>query len=249
MKKCVILDDEENCRIALRELIRRLCPDMEIILESDDALLVHRLISEGRIAPDLVFLDIQMPGCDGFEFLGKFSEIPFQLIFTTAYDRHAIRAIRFAALDYLLKPIDAEELATALERFRNSAKLPGNPLAANLKSRISEGNLLGRLAIASQVEINFIETQSIIYFESSSNYTTVHLEGGQKIISSKNIGYYEELLEGTFFCRIHNSYIINMQKLKKYIRGKAGSVEMDNGTQLAISMRRKETFLALMGRV
>lgn len=249
MKKCVILDDEENCRIGLRNLVKRLSPDMEIIMESDDAALVHQLITEGKIAPDLVFLDIQMPDCDGFEFLGKFSEIPFQIIFTTAYDRHAIRAIRFSALDYLLKPIDAEELGAALNRLKGIEKNTDQPLVANLKSKINEGNLFGKLAIASQTAINFIETKNIIYFESQSNYTTVHLSGGEKLVSSKNIGYYEELLEGTSFFRIHNSYIINIERMKKYIRGKAGMIEMDNGQQLALSLRRKEAFLSLTGNL
>jgi two-component system, LytTR family, response regulator len=246
MSKCIILDDEENCRVALRELIRQHVPGLEIIYHSDDANHVYDLVMDGTLKPDIVFLDIQMPKCDGFSFLKKFDDLPFFVVFTTAYDQYAIKAIRFSALDYLLKPIDTNDLLAAVAKLKQGMTGSSIHPVNTFRKKLTEDNLFHKLAIPSISEINFVETQQIIYFESSNNYTTVYTDSGEKLISSKNIGYYEELLEGLYFFRVHNSYIINLKKIKKYMRGKTGLIEMDNGQQIAVSVRRKDEFIKMM---
>ena len=246
MIKCLIIDDEDNCRIALRELLKTNAPDFQLIYHTDDANQAYSLITDGTFEPDVVFLDIQMPKCDGFSFLKKFESLPFHVIFTTAYDQYAIKAIRFSAIDYLLKPVDIDDLVPALEKCRNAKQLKIQSSVSQFKNALSNGNLFEKLAIHSSTEITFISTLDILFFESSNNYTTVHLNDGTKIVSSKNIGYYEELLEGLPFFRVHNSYIINLKKIKKYMRGKTGLIELDNGEQIAVSNRRKDELVKIL---
>lgn len=245
MIKCLIIDDEDNCRVALRELLKIHGPDFQLIYHTDDANQAYDLIQDGTFQPDVVFLDIQMPKCDGFSFLKKFASLPFQVIFTTAYDQYAIKAIRFSAIDYLLKPIDADDLVPAMEKCRAQVNKERNP-ASQFKNALASGNLFEKLAVHSSSEISFINTSDIVFFESSNNYTTVNLNDGTKILSSKNIGYYEEILDGLHFFRVHNSYIINIRKIKKYMRGKTGLIELDSGEQIAVSNRRKDELIKIL---
>lgn len=243
MTKCIILDDEENCRVALRELLKRHAPDFELIYHSDDAHGAYQLIADETFKPDVVFLDIQMPKCDGFAFLKKFDHIPFKVVFTTAYDQYAIKAIRFSAIDYLLKPIDTEDLLPALDKCRNVA---GMESINNFRNSLKNNRVFDKLAIPSASDVSFIDISDIMQLEGSNNYTTVVLANGSKLTSSKNIGYYEEMLEDLHFFRVHNSHIINLKRIKRYIKGKAPYVELENGIQVAISTRRKDEFVRLM---
>jgi two-component system LytT family response regulator len=181
----------------------------------------------------------QMPEEDGFSFLGRFSN--FSVVFATAYNTYAIKAIRFSALEYLLKPINKNELKDAIEKFKN--RPVKEQQLTEFKSNIKTGTYFDKLGIPTQTEIYFIKMETILYLESDNNYTKIYTSSGSPIMSSKNIGYYEELLDGLNFFRIHNSYIINLKKIVRYVRGKAGSVELENGVNLEISKRKKEQFL------
>lgn len=245
--KCIIVDDEKNCIVALRELLHKYHPDVNIAAEFTSADEAYAFLSQPDNNSGLVFMDIQMPGCDGFSLLKKFEQINFNVIFTTAYDHYAIKAIKFSALDYLLKPIDPEELDAALQKYGTVLQTRKSALYMNdLNTRIHSGKFFDKLAVPSLSEIIFIPVEKIIYLESDNNYTLIHCVNGEQIVSSKNIGYYEELLNDLNFFRIHNSYIISLKKINRYIRGKTAMVELENGVTLQISTRRKEEFLEFL---
>lgn len=242
-----IIDDEENCRIALAELVKQHHPEWQLLFEARNGQIAFDMIQSLKSPPNLVFLDIQMPVCDGFSFLQKFEQpIPFPIIFTTAFDKYAIKAIKFSALDYLLKPIDGNELAEALNRFSKINTTVNQKQLAHIKSQLSTTNTFHKLAIPSLSEIIFIDTPNIVYLKSDNNYTTILTQDGKQIISSKNIGFYESILEPQEFFRVHNSYLVNLKKIKKYVRGKVSFIEMENGESIGVSSRRKEELLQLL---
>ncbi len=245
MKKCIIIDDERHCRVALMEILKMGNYNLEVIHETDNAEEAYQLIMAGTLKPDLVFLDVQMPSCNGFDFLRKFSHIPFHIIFITAYEQYAIKAIKFSALDYLLKPIDIDDFSIAIQKFNHLSNEDDNPLINNFKQKLIGKTLFQKLAIASKEEIIFVDTNNIEYLKSDNNYTIIHLSNSNSLLSSKNIGYYDEILKDHYFFRVHNSYLINLKKIKKYHRGKAGLVEMENGEKITISSRKREEFVEL----
>jgi two-component system, LytTR family, response regulator len=245
MKKCIIIDDEKHCRVALMEILKMGNYNLEVIHETDNAEEAYQLIMAGTLKPDLVFLDVQMPHYSGFDFLRKFSHIPFHIIFITAYEQYAIKAIKFSALDYLLKPIDADDLSMAIHKFNRLTQEANNTLINNFKQKLIGKTLFHKLAIASKDEIVFVDTSHLEYFKSDNNYTAVYLSNASPLISSRNIGYYDEILTEHHFFRVHNSYLINLKKIKKYHRGKAGLIEMENGEKITISSRKKEEFVEL----
>lgn len=246
MIKCFILDDEKNCLIALRQLLLKQGSDIEIIGESSSPVITSERFASGELKPDLLFLDIQMPEKDGFSFLESLPKIDFSVIFTTAYDQYAIKAIKCAALDYLLKPVNKNELEIALEKFRSLHAAQHTQRLLQLKNNISAGNLFDKLAIPTLSEIRFVQTSDIYYLESDNNYTAIHMNEKTPLLSSKNIGHYEEVLEHLGFFRIHNSYLVNLKKIVRYFRGKAGYVELENGIRLEISKRKKDQFLQFL---
>lgn len=246
MVKCIIVDDEKNCIVALREVLLRDYTDVEIIGEMSSVAEAHQALTSGALRPDIVFLDIQMPEEDGFTLLKKLPRIDFSIIFTTAYDTYAIKAIRFSALDYLLKPINKGDLQNALDRYRSMAQENNRtyPQLNDFKSSISSGNVFRKLAIPTSGQVMMIDTRDILYLESDNNYTRIFAHNAKNpILSSRNIGYYEDLLGDSHFFRIHNSYIINLERIVRYIKGKTGAVELQNKVVLDVSVRRKEAFL------
>lgn len=238
----IIIDDEASCTEMLSLMLRQYHPDVQLLATAGSAAAGRALLETLR--PDLLFLDIQMSGGDGFSLLQQFQEIPFRVIFTTAYDQFAIRAIRFSALDYLLKPIDHEELSAALQRFRSlPSAAPEMARMNDFGQALKERKVFEKLAVPALNEVKLVPVAEIAYLESDNNYTTIHLDDQRKIISSRNIGYYEELLETCGFLRIHNSCLVSLKKVNTYIRGKGGTVRLDNGVMLEVSSRRKEQLM------
>ena len=256
MKKlrAVIIDDETNAREALANLIRILCPDVDICGEAKNADLGIELIKQ--VQPNLVFLDIQMPGKTGFDLLASFDKVDFGVIFTTAYQEYAIRAFRLSAIDYLLKPIDPDELQAAVEKFK--AQVSGvNPqqlqiLQEQLESKQSlrliqrNRNDNQRIALPTAEGIHFVQMTDIIQCESLGSYTKFHLVKGPSIVVSRLLKEYEEILDNYYFFRIHQSNIINLEHIKRYVKGDGGQVWMSDNTEIEVSRRRKDEFLALL---
>jgi two-component system, LytTR family, response regulator len=237
----IIIDDEYGARESLANIIEQYCPQVDVFAKAENIDEGQALINEHH--PDLIFLDIEMPHGNAFELLERFDEINFEIIFITAYDNYAINAIKFSALDYLLKPVDIEELQKAIEKHgqRNDKHLKEkyNLLLQNIKS----GSAPEKIAVADSETITLIEISDIIRCESDGNYTTIFIEGDKKIVASKTLGEYEEMLSQNSFIRVHRSHLINLNKISSYVKGEGGYVIMSDGSKAEVSRRKKAEFL------
>jgi two-component system LytT family response regulator len=244
--KAIIIDDEVSSRNSLRQKLAAHCPEIDTVAECENAEIAIKTIEATE--PDVIFLDVEMPRMNGFTMLQQLSKRNFEVIFTTAYDHYAVRAIRFSALDYLVKPVEVEELKAAVEMVKQKRNKPaGNErLETLLYNLVHEKKLDFRLAIPSQDGLQFIAVSDIIYLQAESNYTFVYVENAPKITVSKTLKDFEELLPQSAFLRIHHSYIINKNRVLKYIKGEGGQVIMSNGQTLDVSRRKKDEFLNAM---
>jgi two-component system, LytTR family, response regulator len=243
----IIIDDEKNSRDALHKKIQQYYPELEIIALCEDGTAGIEKIE--TLQPDIVFLDVEMPRINGFTMLQQLKNRDFELIFTTAYDHYAIQAIRFSALDYLIKPIEAEELVKAVTRAIEKRKAPvANQRIENLLHNfLNQKNSSSRIAIPSLEGLQFIEVDEIIYLEAKSNYTEIYLQQGPRITVSKTLKEFEELLPASSFIRIHHSHLINKNHVLKYLKGEGGQVVMRNGATLDVARRKKEEFMKAIG--
>ena len=241
--KSVLIDDEKNSLIILSKLLEKNCPEVEIIGTAQSVAEGVEVIN--NLKPELLFLDINMPDGDGFEVLEQIEDTALEVIFTTAYNKYAIRAFEFAALHYLLKPIEKRELKEAVGRYK---EIQEEDLTEKIK--VLNNNLnkkADRLVLPTQSGLNIIELKNVIRCESSNNYTTFFMNNNKKIVVSKSIKTYEELLAGNNFCRIHNQHLINLNYLKKYVRGRGGYVIMTNDSHVDVSEGKKKQFLKELG--
>ncbi len=248
MIRTVIIDDEKKCISLLRHLVENHCPDISIVATGSNAAEGMAAIETYR--PDLVFLDIEMPDKTGFELLNSLPEINFDIIFTTAYNHYAIKAIRFSALDYLLKPVDLDELKNAVARVEKNLGKKGRQenidvLVQNIRS-LQPG--FSKITLSTQEGLVILHVNEIIYCEASGTYTIFYLKNKEKITVSKTLKEYEELLKNHPFFRLHNSFLVNLNEVKKYIKGDGGAVIMSNGGEVLVSKRRKEEFLKALNK-
>jgi two-component system LytT family response regulator len=243
MVNAILIDDEKHCLETLRMLLNRYCKDVNIIEECSSPKKGLEAIAKHR--PDLVFLDIEMPVMNGFDLLQQLPEIPFAVIFTTSYDQYAIKAIKFSALDYLLKPIDPEELITAVSKVSSRKQQPGAEQFNILLKQIQQrGAGFEKIAIPTIEGFELIRADQIIRCEADDNYTHVYLKNKSKIVSSRMLKEMEELLqEFRYFERVHNSYLVNMNEVSKYIRGEGGYLLMSDGSTVSISRSRRESLI------
>jgi two-component system, LytTR family, response regulator len=246
MLTVIIIDDEAKGRMALREKLMTYCPQIKIVAEADNGQDALILIEKHK--PQLIFLDIEMPRMNGFEMLNKVPDKNFHIIFTTAYDQYAIKAIKYAAFDYLLKPIDIEELITAISKValteNNQTKKQVEVLHQNMQHPKKQ---LNKLAIATLDGLMFYDINDIVHLEANSNYTYIYLVNKTKITASKTLKEFEELLPDDIFFRTHHSHLINLSFIKRYIKGDGGQIELQNGTYIDVSRRKKEEFLKVIG--
>jgi two-component system, LytTR family, response regulator len=242
MIKAIIVDDEPDCCETLATLLERYCPEVKIadICYSGEA----ALLAIQEQPPQILFLDIEMPQMNGFELLEKIFEVNFELIFTTSYDQYAIKAIRFSALDYLLKPIDREELQKAVQKARERLQ---HPLPQQLEILLHKLNHLvtpvQKIAIPTMEGLQLIPVHSIISCASSSNYTILHLKNNQKLTVSRTLKEMEELLEEYGFLRAHHSNLVNFNEINRYVRGEGGYLLMSDGSAIDVSRSKKEMLL------
>lgn len=247
MLKAVLIDDEENSLSALKEKLQAHCASVNVIALCDSAAKGIAAIEEFH--PDIVFLDIEMPVMNGFVMLQQLQYRNFELVFTTAYDHYAIRAIRFSALDYLVKPIEIEELKAAVakaEEKRNHS-FPNPQIELLIEQLKNKKNLFTRIAIPTIEGLQFIRVDDIVYLEASVNYTHIYSKGKQMYVVSRTLKDFEDMLPTDIFLRIHNSYIINKNYAEKYIRGEGGQVVLSNGVTLDVAKRKKSEFLKAIG--
>jgi two-component system LytT family response regulator len=242
--RTIIVEDELGGRNALKAILKNF-EEITLIGEASNAIEAKELISE--LKPDLLLLDIEMPFKNGFDLLSDIPDRTFDVIFTTAYNSYAIKAIKFSAIDYLLKPVDPEELADAIARVFEKKKhnsyqpqLQIENLLDNLKS-INKQNF--KLSLPTSEGTLFIPIEDIVRCESDANYTRFFFKDGTKpVVVSKTLKEFEELLNDYGFCRVHNSHMINLKFIRRYIRGEGGIVVMLDGTEVEVSRRKKEIF-------
>lgn len=242
MITATIVDDEPYCCETLVTLLERYCPDIKILDICYSGADVLKSFKEKR--PDILFLDIEMPHMNGFELLEKLSDINFELIFTTSYDQYAIKAIRFSALDYLLKPIDREELQKAVQKAVSRMKHPLPQQIEILLQKLNQPAIpVNKIAIPTMEGLQMISVESVISCNADSNYTILLLKNKQKIVASRSLKDIEEMLEEYSFARVHNSWLVNLNEVEKYVKGEGGFLQMSDGTNIDVSRSRKEILL------
>jgi two-component system LytT family response regulator len=242
MITATIVDDEFYSSEILVGLLERYCPEVKVLDICYSASGALQSISETK--PDILFLDIEMPFMNGFELLEKLPPIDFELIFTTSYDNYAIKAIRFSALDYLLKPVDPEELQIAVKKAITQLKHPLQQQIEVLLQKLNHPSAaITKIAIPTIEGLQMILIDSIVSCESDRNYTILFLKDGQKLISSRTLKEIEEILEEHSFIRVHHSYLVNLNEVEKYVRGEGGYLIMSNKTNIDVSRSRKDVLL------
>lgn len=245
--KAIIIDDEPDAVEALHLSLMDTCPQVAMVGKFTDS--VKGLEAIRLLAPDIVFLDIEMPKMNGFQLLEELGDFQFQLIFTTAYDRFAVKAFRFSAIDYLLKPINPEELKAAVEKAGQKHQTEKNQLELLRRQLYTQDSRrFDKIALPYAHGYTFVELSDILYCESDSSYTRFYLATGEIYLITKTLGNVEEMLEGGDFFRIHKQYLINMRRIQRYVRNDGGYVIMPNGTSIPISRNKKDEFSELFTR-
>jgi two-component system LytT family response regulator len=247
MLRAILIDDEENSLNALRQKVIQHCPSVEILAACTQPLEAIEKINS--LKPDIVFLDIEMPGINGFNLLQNVEYRYFEPVFVTAYDHYAVKAIRYSALDYLVKPVDIDELKITVEKAiqKKNNPSPDQRLELLLDNLSHPKKRFKRIAIPSHEGLSFVSVEEIIYLEASVNYTHIYLANKRKFVVSRTMKDFEEILPPEIFVRIHNSHIINKDFLEKYIRGEGGQVVLSNGVVLDVAKRKKADFLKAIG--
>ena len=238
--KAIIIDDIDSVAQLLKRMIGKYCTDVQVEGIANSAEEGERLINETK--PDIVFLDINMPGMGGFELLQSLDKIDFSVVFVTAFNEYAVKAIRFGAIDYLLKPIDPEELKSAVARVKEkvkSQKVEVKNLISNLKKPGDDSNTI---VINSEKGLTFVKINEIISISADGNYSTVVTSNGDKYVSSKNLKVFEGFLEVYSFLRVHHSFLINPHFIKSFNQKNNAEITMVNGEVIPISMRKKHAF-------
>ncbi len=245
--KAILIDDELNSLQNLRQKIDEFCPDVQVIAMAQKPEEAMLLIKHHK--PDVIFLDIEMPKMSGFRMLDELGECDFEIIFTTAYNHYAIDAIRISAFDYLMKPIAIDELQVAADRLSKlrSASQTKEKIDI-LKSSMSEKKSQeDKIAIPTSEGLEFIPIKNILHIESSSNYCKIFFTESKSLLVTKLLKDFEDMLQPYHFYRIHNSHLINLNYIQKYVKANGGQVMMKDGTLLDVARRKKEEFLKMIG--
>ncbi|HET7003030.1 MAG TPA: LytTR family DNA-binding domain-containing protein [Puia sp.] len=243
MIKSFLIDDEVHCLDTLNILLSDYCP--EILVTGKYTSCKNALSAINELKPELVFLDIEMPYMNGFELLEQFREIPFSVIFTTSYDKYAIKAIKFSALDYLLKPIEAKELIIAVQKVEKQKMRPSPEQFQMLMNQIQHKDTsFAKIAVPTAEGFELIPTNQLVRCEAFDNYTHLFLTNKKRIIACRSLREMEEQLANfSSFVRVHNSFLINLNEVTKYIRGEGGYLIMSDESTVNVSRSRKDALL------
>lgn len=239
--KAVVIDNERNIRTSVVDLIKAFCPQVTSIAEADGVVSGLKKIHE--VNPDIVFTDVEMDDGTGMDMLSKLSEIKFQVIFITAYNKYAIDAFRFSAIDFLTKPVNPDELAKSVQKAEASMK--GKLLAEqisvmNERSVVSEEK---KIVLKELDAIHILKVKDLICCEASGIYTTFYINNNKQIVVSKNLKEYEEILEPFKFLRVHNSFLINANKIEKFEKSDGGFLIMEGGQRVPVSQRKRDVVM------
>ncbi len=248
--KILIVDDERNSQLALEQVIEEYCPETNIIGMANSISEAYSIIK--KEAPDLLFLDIEMPGGTGFDLLKKFQPIPFEVVFVTGYDKYAINAIKFSCLDYILKPFAIQEIVDAVKKAKPTKK--GNGIERKIDNLISNLNPSStnsrRIGLPTQFGLEFVAVNQIVRLVAEGPYTSIFFTDQKPILCTRILKDFETMLEEyASFIRVHRKYMINLNFIKKYHKGEGGFVVMVDGSNVDVSRRKKEEFLKRLNRI
>jgi two-component system, LytTR family, response regulator len=244
MYKAIIIDDVEQARNTLKKDLGTYCPEVNVIGEAGGVVEGAKLIR--KLQPDVIFLDIQMQDGTGFDLLELLDEIHFKIIFTTASDAHAIKAFRFSAVDYLLKPIDPDELKASVEKLgqlQPSGKENVKLLLNNIREKGKKHN---RLALHTQDKIHIVNISDIIRCEANVNYTEFFFTGGKKLLVTRTLKDFDELLADSGFFRVHQSHLVNTHFIKEFVKGDGGYLIMNDGSSVPVSSRKRAEVISML---
>ena len=243
MLKALIVDDEQHCIDRLETLLRSSTYNIKIIAYCKT---IDEAIKEiASRTPDILFLDVQLGNGTGFDLLSQLDHIDFEVIFTTSYDKYALKAFKFSALDYLLKPIDNTDLDNALQKLRQQKSLKETSQKIDiLFHNFKESNPSSkRIAIPTVAGFTMLDTKQIIRFQSDANYTHIHTLSNKKITASKTIKYFEDILDDNTFFRVHKSHLVNLDYIEAYTKGKGGHITLSDKTRIEVAVRRKDELI------
>lgn len=245
----VIVDDEKHCQDALSGILQRNHPEIELVGIASSVEEGLELL--GRTKPDILFLDIEIGHRTGFELLQALGPTRPHVIFQTAHEGYAVKAIRFSALDYLLKPVDPDELTAALGKVKSATRNTQDPdlFRALLHNLSGAANGPSKIALPVAEGLEMVDPRNILYCESDSNYTVVHQQDQKRLLITRTLKQFEDMLAEQGFVRVHHSFLINTRHVKKYIRGEGGEVIMNDGTNVAVSRRKKQELMDSLARL
>lgn len=238
-KRSILIDDEVKSRTALRSFLTKYCPSIEIVGEAEGVKSGLQKIEE--LNPDVLFLDIEMNDGTGFDLIEQLPTLNREVIFVTAFNQYAIKAFRYSAIDYLLKPVNPEELVQAVAKLSDDSRI--NQIEQKLEALMSNTTSLQKIAIPSMEGVRLEEVENISYCESDNYYTIIHLVNGERIVVSKTLKEYDKMLSGDGFIRIHQKYLVKLSEIKNYSKSDGGFVVLNNGTHLTVSRRKKEDLI------
>lgn len=243
--KAIIIDDELSSLQNLQQKLAEFCPSVHVIATAQKPEEAILLIYHHK--PEVLFLDIEMPKMSGFRMLDEIRDTDFEIIFTTAYNHYAIEAIRIAAFDYLLKPIAIKELQQAVERLNKRRSHHTKEKIDILKSSMNNKKTQDdRIAISTSEGLEFIPIKNILHIESSSNYSKIYFNNNRTLTVTKLLKDFEDMLVPYHFYRVHNSHLINLNYIQKYLRGNGGRIIMQDGTEIEVARRKKDEFLKMI---
>lgn len=243
--RAIIVDDERNSIQNLRQKLNGFCPDIQVVGVSDKPEEAVQLIRQLR--PDVVFLDIEMPRMNGLKLMEEVGDYPGEIIFTTAYDHYAVDAIRISAFDYLVKPVSISDLQNAVARLVKARHHETRERLDVLRQAMAETRSQeDKIALPTTDGMEFIRVKDIIHIGSSSNYSRIHLTDGKQMLVTRLLKDFEDILVPYKFYRVHNSHLINLTYIKRYIRGDGGQVVMQDDTHIDVARRKKDEFLRLI---
>ncbi|MCI5082268.1 MAG: LytTR family DNA-binding domain-containing protein [Saprospiraceae bacterium] len=249
MIKAVIIEDEQLGLQNLKNMLKTHCPDVEVIGEAMSIKEGVELLKDPAIKPQVAFLDISLPDGLIFQLLNKIRPIKFEIIFVTAYEEYAIKACEYSSIGYVLKPIDPDNLKEALSRIRPKEESAADERLEIFNSYYNNPNAFTKMSISALDGIYFVNIRDIVRFEAEDNYTHIFLQSGERITASKTIKSYEDLLGPFNFYRVHKRHVINLNYMRKFVKGDGGYLVMDDEIKIEVSRRRRPAFMEQLKRL
>ncbi|MBK9270572.1 MAG: response regulator transcription factor [Saprospiraceae bacterium] len=247
MINAIIIDDERNSIEMLEWLLSTYCPDVRVLSSCESG--EEGIQAIKRLKPDLVFLDIEMPKMNGFDVLEAIGTPDFEVVFITAYDQFAVKAFRYAAFNYMLKPVDPEDLAKTIGRLKEKKTVPDKEQMELLfQNLLNKEKQIDRIALSSGDGLIFVQTKDIMYCKAESNYTQVALVDGRTVLVARTLKDLDETLSGKDFHRVHHSYLVNINHISKFVKGDGGYILMPDKTEITISRNKRDDFFQLFSK-